>query len=305
MAVTPVNPSFYADPSALAALKHDAKAQDPEALKQAAKQFESLFVKMLLKTMREASEGFGDSLFSSDQTEFYQSMFDDQMAVHLSQGPGLGLAEMLVRQLSQGAASQSPSGASASIDAMSRSGETARAAPIASSREDFVRQMRPHAEQAARMLGVDPDALIAQAALETGWGRSVPRDARGESSFNLFGIKAGSQWNGPTVNVPTIEFEEGIPVRRVERFRAYGSPAESFRDYAALIRNNPRYENVLGAGADISSFASMLQEAGYATDPRYAQKIVAVARQVREMTSDANSFKTAAAAPLHVSGGAG
>jgi flagellar protein FlgJ len=175
---------------------------------------------------------------------------------------------------------------------------------IASSREDFVRQMLPHAEQAARELGVDANALVAQAALETGWGRSVPCNANGECSFNLFGIKAGSQWSGATVNVPTIEFEEGVAVRKVERFRAYASPAESFRDYAALIRNNPRYENALGAGSDVASFAAALQSGGYATDPKYADKITAVASRVRDMTNQ-NLFKSQATAPLNLYGDAG
>jgi flagellar protein FlgJ len=143
--------------------------------------------------------------------------------------------------------------------------------------------MLPHAEQAARELGVDPHALIAQAALETGWGKSMPCNANGECSYNLFGIKATGGWSGASVNVPTLEFEDGIPVRRSERFRAYSSPADSFRDYASLILNNPRYENALGAGNDVGTFASALQQGGYATDPNYARKIVAVARELREL----------------------
>ena len=140
--------------------------------------------------------------------------------------------------------------------------------------------MWPHAQRAASQLGVDPNALVAQAALETGWGRSVPSQSGGSSSFNLFGIKAGSNWEGATTNVPTLEFEEGVAVRRVERFRAYDSPADSFSDYARLIGNNPRYENARGAGGDVATFASALQDGGYATDPNYAQKVVAVADEV-------------------------
>lgn len=307
MTATPVNPAFFADPAALASLKRDAKVQDPAALKEAAKQFESLFTKMLLKSMREASESFGDSMFDSDQTEFYQGMFDDQLAMQLSQGKGLGLADVLVRQLAQaGLAGAAPSqrgnvqsaGEPAAATTSSTSGQRHS---LSTSKEDFVRQMLPHAEQAARELGVDAEALVAQAALETGWGRSVPCNSKGDCSFNLFGIKAGSQWSGATVNVPTIEFEEGIPVRRVERFRAYESPAASFRDYAALIRNNSRYENALGTGGDFASFASALQRGGYATDPKYADKVTAVANQVRDMTNQ-NSFKSAAAAPLNLYG---
>lgn len=303
--------SFYADPNGLTALKSDARAQDPAALKEVAKQFESLFTQMLLKSMREANKSFseGDSLFGSEQADFYQDMFDDQLSVHLSQGKGLGLADLLVRQLAGAGYGQQATGDSQSSDkgvgATSSSLSMPRAAdpgPIASSKQDFIRQMLPHAQQAARELGVDPQALLAQAALETGWGKSVPSNAADECSFNLFGIKAGNQWSGATVNVPTLEFEGGIPVRKVERFRSYESAADSFRDYAKLIRNNPRYEDAVGAGADVAGFASALQRGGYATDPAYAQKIVAVANELRQ-TVNMNQFKLADAMPILKGGG--
>jgi flagellar protein FlgJ len=164
--------------------------------------------------------------------------------------------------------------------------------------------MWPHAQQAGEALGVDPSALVAQAALETGWGRAVPNHSDG-SSFNLFGIKAGSSWDGATANVPTLEFEDGVAVRKVERFRAYASAADSFNDYAQLIGNNPRYENARGAGGDVATFASALQDGGYATDPNYAQKIVAVADEVRALTNNAsgNSLKFASLSPTN--GGSG
>jgi flagellar protein FlgJ len=281
----PSNINFFADFQGLAALKNDAKGQAPTALKEAARQFESLFTQMLLKSMREANKGFGeDSMFGSDQADMYQDMFDDQIAMQLSKGKGLGLADMLIKQL-------------AGTPAAQESSETPKpqaSGPIASSRDDFLRTLRPHAEQAARELGIDPNALLAQAALETGWGRSVPCNAQGECSFNLFGIKAGSQWSGATVNVPTLEFEEGIPVRKVERFRAYDSPADSFRDYAALIRDSSRYANARGVGDNVEAFATALQQGGYATDPHYAQKIAAVASEVRARS---DALKFAAAGP--------
>lgn len=290
------NTTFYADPQALTSLKQDARAQDPAALKEAAKQFESLFTQMLLKNMREANKSFGDSMFGSDQADFYQGMFDDQMALHLSQGKGLGLADMLIRQLTQAPAARLEAGGQGSavekgaavFEAASQKSPSATASshqPIVSSKEDFIRTYLPHAEAAGRELGVDPHALLAQAALETGWGKSVPCNANGDCSFNLFGIKATGRWNGDSVSVPTIEFEEGIPVRKAERFRAYASPADSFRDYANLIRNNPRYENALGTGNDVAGFATALQQGGYATDPAYANKIVTVARELRELSS--------------------
>jgi flagellar protein FlgJ len=204
------------------------------------------------------------------------------MAVHLAQGRGLGLADMLVRQL-QGAISPATAATASETSATMGSGSTS--APLATSKADFVRQMLPHAEAAARELGVDPHALLAQAALETGWGASVPCNSAGECSFNLFGIKAGSQWTGASVNVPTLEFEDGVAVRKVERFRAYESAAESFRDYARLIGNNARYENAVGAGDNVAAFAAALQHGGYVTDPQYARKLVAVADEVRKLTN--------------------
>ena len=285
----PSNINFFADFQGLASLKNDAKGQAPTALKEAARQFESLFTQMLLKSMREANKSFGeDSLFGSDQGDMYQDMFDDQIAMQLSKGKGLGLADMLVRQLQGGVQSTEKTSAPAS------SAPAANSQALTTSKEDFLRQLRPHAEQAARELGVDPNALLAQAALETGWGRSVPCNANGDCSFNLFGIKAGSQWSGATVNVPTLEFEAGIPVRKVERFRAYDSPADSFRDYAALIRDSSRYASARGAGDNVEAFATALQQGGYATDPHYAQKIAAVASEVRARS---DALKFAASAP--------
>ncbi len=291
------NNTFFADFQGLAALKTDAKTQAPTALKEAARQFESLFTQMILKSMREANKGFGeDSLFGSDQADMYQDMFDNQMALQMSKGRGLGLADMLVRQLQGGVGLDDPTAAAkvegASPPAMAPKSQAPT--PIASSKDDFLRMMRPHAEKAAQALGVDPDALLAQAALETGWGRSVPCNANGECSFNLFGIKAGSQWSGATVKVPTLEFESGIPVRKFESFRAYNSPADSFRDYAALIGGSSRYANARGAGDNVEAFASALQQGGYATDPQYAQKIAAVASEVRARS---DALKFAAAGP--------
>jgi len=285
----PGNINFFADFQGLASLKNDAKEKAPAALKEAARQFESLFTQMLLKSMREANKSFGeDSLFGSDQADMYQDMFDNQIAMQMSKGKGLGLADMLVRQLQGGV------GATSQSQEPPATSRTQGPTPVAPSKDDFLRTMRPHAEQAAREIGVDPDALLAQAALETGWGRSVPCNAQGGCSFNLFGIKAGSQWSGATVNVPTLEFESGIPVRKVERFRAYDSPADSFRDYAALIRDSARYANVRGAGDNVEAFASALQQGGYATDPQYAQKIAAVADEVRARS---DVLKLAAAMP--------
>lgn len=148
----------------------------------------------------------------------------------------------------------------------------------------FVRALAPHAEQAAKQLGVSVRALLAQAALETGWGKHLPRHGDGGSSNNLFGIKAGGNWGGDKVSVPTLEYENGVAVRRRDHFRAYDSPAESFADYARLLADSPRYAPALGQGENVAGFARALVRGGYATDPAYAAKLTAIANspQMRE-----------------------
>ena len=255
-----------------ATLRRGAAAGDPETLRAAAKQFESLFTKMMLQSMRSAS--FGDPMFGSDQGDMYQDMADDQLAVQLSQGKGLGLADMLIRQLS-GAVVPTP--------------ETKVATP--EERQQFISELLPPATEAARELGVDPRNLIAQAALETGWGRSQPVD-----SNNLFGIKAGASWNGASVQANTEEFAGGESQRVDADFRAYGSARESVQDYVRLIRDNPRYANALNTGSDVQAFADALQRGGYATDPDYARKLVAVAAEIGRTT--ANQFKSDSREPI-------
>ncbi|GAA0256801.1 flagellar assembly peptidoglycan hydrolase FlgJ [Rhodanobacter caeni] len=159
---------------------------------------------------------------------------------------------------------------------------------------NFVRALAPHAAAAAQKLGVSARALLAQAALETGWGKHLPRGGDGSSSNNLFGIKAGSSWDGDKVTVPTLEYENGVAVRKRDQFRAYDSPSDSFADYARLISDSPRYARALGQGDNIAGFAHALVRGGYATDPSYAAKITAIANspQMRE-----------AMAALHLDGG--
>ena len=270
-----------------AALRRGAEANDPATLRAAAKQFESLFTKMMLESMRSAS--MGDPLFGSDQGDMYQDMADDQLAVQLSQGKGLGLADMLIRQLSNGA-----SGAGSAAIQPSTDGSGEVASP--EQREKFISGLMPHAEAAARELGVDPQNLIAQAALETGWGRSQPGH-----SHNLFGIKAGGSWSGASVQANTEEFAGGVASRVDADFRAYGSPRESVQDYVRLIRDNPRYAGALNTGSDVQAFATALQRGGYATDPDYARKLVTVADEVRQRIA-ANSFKSGSPEPINAQG---
>jgi len=271
-----------------AALRRGAEANDPATLRAVAKQFESLFTKMMLESMRSAS--MGDPMFGSDQGDMYQDMADDQLAVQLSEGRGLGLADMLIRQLSGGAGA-----GSAAITSQPGSGADEAATP--EQREQFISGLRPHAEAAARELGVDPNNLIAQAALETGWGRSQP----GGDSHNLFGIKAGANWNGASVQANTQEFDSGVAARVDASFRAYGSPRESVEDYVRLIRDNPRYAGAMNTGSDVQAFAHALQRGGYATDPDYANKLSAVAAEVRQRIA-ANEFKSASLEPIPAQG---
>ena len=308
----------YNDLQGLAALRRDAKVQDPAALREAARQFESVFTRMMLQSMRDASGG--DPMFESEESRFYRDMFDNQLSIDMSRGRGLGLAEMLVAQVKRsglapgdlGVSDPAPGLVPGSPKSTPSSGlwhmpgatsspfqtvaQTAAAASPAAaadrprarelsagktpSRQEFLDAILPAAEKAAAQLGVSPRNLIAQAALETGWGRHLPRSADGRVSFNFFGIKATGSWRGPAVSSSTTEVLQGRAQRMVERFRAYSSVDESVADHARLIGNSRRYQAVRGTGDDALAFGTALHRGGYATDPGYAQKIVAVADSV-------------------------
>jgi flagellar protein FlgJ len=305
MATTPVNnASVYGDFAGLEKLKSGAARSDPAALRQVARQFESLFARMMIKSMRDAVGK--DPIFGSDQAQTYQGMYDDQLSLELTRGKGLGLADMLVRQLQQSGATANAAASGAAAEAGSAAGMArAPAAGSASSadRAGFISQVWPQAQQAAQQLGVHPVSLIAQAALETNWGRSVPRSAGGASSNNLFGIKAGASWNGDSVSAGTQEFQGGAAHETSAAFRAYASPGESFQDYVALLQTNPRFSGALGSGTNVASFAAALQQGGYATDPDYAHKVTAVAGQVlatlgQDSHAASPALKLAGAVPM-------
>ncbi len=279
---------FFADMGALAGLKARAGGESPQALREVAQQFESVFTRMLLKNMRAAS--FGDSLMGSHQGEFYRDMFDQQMAVTLSAGRGLGIADLLISQLGGGPAPApvSPSSTvalTALAAARRRSDALVSTAPAEEAAKttteefspespaDFVRQVLPHAREAARRLGVAPQLVLAQAALESGWGAHPIRGSDGGNSNNLFGIKTGRRWNGPAALVRTLEYVSGMPSVQKAAFRVYESVADSFRDYADLLLGSERYKGALGQGDDAGAFGRALQEGGYATDPEYAAKL--------------------------------
>lgn len=283
MSVDALGPSHYTDVQGLNTLKTQAREQDPQALRATAKQFETIFTKMMLQSMRDAR--LGEDIFGSSAGDMYQSMFDDQIALEMSQGQGIGIAEMLLEQLKRG-------GTSAAVaQSVTPSADIKTVAPVArtsepGSREAFLESILPAARKAAETLGVSPKAVLAQAALETGWGRSVPRAADGSSSHNLFGIKANERWRGPRVEQMTTEFVNGQAQRQVESFRAYGSPADSIADHARLLANSPRYAAVRGTGDDIAAYGMALQRGGYATDPQYARKLEAVAATVERLMAE-------------------
>lgn len=281
MAIDSLKPSFYADPAGLTALKRGAAQQTPEAIRETARQFESLFTTMMLKSMRDATPH--DSLFGSDQQDFYQDMFDQQMAVQLSKGKGLGLADVLVRQLMQSAGVTEDVGASTGAAATSQaSGASPQAANWPPrSRAEFVEAVMPAAREAAAKLGVDPSLVVAHAALETGWGQSMPLGADGRPSFNLFGIKADARWGGAAAESRTLEFTNGGMHSLPASFRAYASPEHSINDYADFLKSNPRYASALNTGDDAAAFARGLQRGGYATDPDYVSKFTAVAARLK------------------------
>ena len=266
-------------------LRRMAGNNDPAALREVAGQFEALFLQTMLKSMRDAS--VGDPIFGeSDQFEMYQGMLDQQIALEMASGKGIGLADMLVRQL----------GGDQAVGTYGSSPAAGRTA-VWDSPESFARDVWPHAERVAGELGVAPEAVLAQAALETGWGRHVMADHNGASSYNLFGIKAGGSWGGEVVAQQTLEFDGDTPRQEFARFRAYSTVANTFDDYAALLRDNPRYSSVGGQQDDIRGFGEALQQAGYATDPEYALKIERVANSPT-MERVLDSLKNTGDAPL-------
>lgn len=410
--MTPMDASYnYNDLAGLQNITKRGNEDEAEALKEVARQFESMFVKMMLKSMRDANAVFEkDSLFNSYETKFYRQMFDDQLALSLSQGKGIGLAETIYRQLSRqfnvesedtkpdqwqplreftgsnpvkGSVLESgehtEDGASTLLPTMNLTGDEghkgtpnvvnlfgehkqssevvnkpilsassvtgsmsvldssinevstaekqaliANLNPVVSSKvqdqvevnrqdllkqskpslvvvenkqaadspkkptaitkqsafnspEEFVETLWPIAQQVGKAMGVEPKAIMAQAALETGWGKYIIHQADGKNSFNLFGIKADHRWSGEQARVSTLEYRNGIAKKEVAPFRAYDSYEHSLRDYSEFITTSSRYENAVKNGDSIKAYSDGLQSGGYATDPNYAQKIQRIA----------------------------
>ena len=276
--------TLAADARSLNALKYAAGNKDPQAVRAAAKQFESLFMRELIKSMREATMKSG--LLEGPQGDLATDLLDQQLSVQMAGQPG-GLSDAIVRQLSQqmgGSGDTALSVPSTLSLAASRARFAGGAAASANAgvgnagvapagRESFVQFHRAAAERVAQESGIPAHFMLGQAGHETGWGRSEIRQADGSPAYNLFGIKAGKGWTGKVATVTTTEYEGGVARKVVAKFRAYDSYEDAFRDYARLINGNPRYAAARAKVGSAVAYAAELQKAGYATDPAYARKL--------------------------------
>ena len=295
----------YTDFSDINTMRAQARVDPKSSLQQVAKQFEGIFIQMMMKSMRDAS--MGDAIFDSDQSKLYRDMFDKQIALDMANSKGIGLAQSLVRQL--GGAEPAKTQAETTLFEHNNKNEKLSAGnilplslhrlksvdqaavtelspfelpplkPIAdktqfTSPEEFTNHILPYAEKAAAELGVSPLVLVSQAALETGWGKSVTQHPDGSSSFNLFNIKADKQWQGDQVVKSTLEYHNGHAKHERAAFRAYDSYADSFDDYVDFLRTNTRYGSALQHQGDDQFFIQEMHKAGYATDPDYADKVL-------------------------------
>lgn len=330
---------LYTDLNSLQSINDIGREDKDQALRKVAEQFESMFVKMMMKSMRDANKVFQeDSIMHSPQEDFYQQMYDDQLSVKLTGKQGMGLADVIYRQLNQDfgdvnarkdiqwqplddrrknftrpidfnqiekkntTLNSTTKKSGFEIDSSFVNKPKAVLETSASvieesvlevnitpaeklqefeSPEHFIQQLYPAAEKIAKEMGVSPKAIISQAALETGWGKfmiqsETDQNGTQENSFNFFGIKADSRWTGDKVTVTTHEYRDGQRVTEKADFRSYPSIEAGLKDYSQFLQAD-RYEKAMAAGKDIEKYATELQQAGYATDPKYAQKITRIA----------------------------
>ncbi len=278
-------------------------SQAEQTLKQVAGQFESLFVNMMLKSMRQAS--LAEGIFDSTQSKMYQDMADQQLASDLSMRGGLGLQDAIIKQLgSYQLQSSEPARAdqaygydtviirpalakkvnemmieqirdihAENIETDAKTEVIDAGEVIFNSPKEFVQTLWPYAQQAAEKIGVAPEVILSQAALETGWGKFVLKGKDGDTSFNLFNIKADKSWNGNSVSKVALEYREGKAYNEASQFRSYDSYQDSFNDYIEFLQTQPRYRNALRHTNDAEAFVEQLHKAGFATDPNYSDKI--------------------------------
>ena len=279
--------ALASDAQGVDALRLRARTDPKGAVKETARQFEALLMNVMLKSMRETVAQ--DGMFDSEQTRLYTSMLDQQLSQSMARR-GIGIAEVLARQLmpaAQAAATDaatpmakpavSASGLQGTPPSVAPAPDPPAPSPDAKTRaRTFIEHLAPDAQAVSRDTGIPVRFLLGHAALESGWGRAEIRAADGTPSHNLFGIKDGAGWQGRTVDVRTTEYAGGVAQRKVETFRAYDSYRDSLRDYANLLATSPRYAEVLKNTNNAQAYARELQEAGYATDPRYADKLAGV-----------------------------
>ncbi len=275
------SPSLAIDVKALGALKLEANRKDPAAIAHAAKEFESLFMRELIKSMRQATMRSG--LLDSQAGDMGADLLDQQLAQVMSGRPG-GLSEIIARQLSK-----QVQGADKPLAAYTPT-QNLGVKTVAPKAADFVSQHQQAAIKVSQASGIPAPFMLGQAGLESGWGQHEIRHKDGSSSFNLFGIKAGADWKGKVAEVMTTEYIQNQAVKVVARFRAYDSYADSFKDYAKLITGSARYAKAAENMHSAQSYAANLQQAGYATDPQYAQKLSrAIAMSMRAQDTKGNA----------------
>jgi flagellar protein FlgJ len=306
---------FALDVQGFDAMRAQANASPQQGLKAAAKQFDAVFTQMMLKSMRDATPS--DSPFDSHESASFTSMLDQQLAQNMG-AKGIGVADMMLKQLMRNAGAQSGTGAAgdssanagniaamnamakayanaagsntagasgkASLDGKGYSADSALTPPAHGVGSDkvaaFVDRLAAPAQAASAATGIPARFIIGQAALESGWGKREIRNADGSSSHNVFGIKASSDWTGKTASAVTTEYVNGKPQKVVEKFRAYDSYEDALTDYASVLKSNPRYAPVVEASRDAAGFAHGMQKAGYATDPQYAKKLISIMRHI-------------------------
>jgi len=288
------------DTQSLNDLKAKAGKDPAGNIRPVARQVEGMFVQMMLKSMREALPK--DGIFSSDSTRLYTSMYDQQIAQQMTSGKGLGLADVIVTQMAaaQGVPpEEAPQQVPMKFDlekvtsyqnqaltqmvrkAVPKAPES-NDEPLTGDSKDFLAQLSLPARLASQQSGVPHHLILAQAALESGWGQRQIRRENGEPSFNIFGVKATGSWKGPTTEITTTEYENGEAKKVKAKFRVYSSYLEALSDYVGVLSRNPRYAAVTQA-ATAEQGAQALQNAGYATDPQYARKLTSMIQQLKAM----------------------
>ena len=269
------------DIRSLNALKYDAgSANNAQTTREVAKQFESLFMRELIKSMRDATMKSG--LMEGEQANLGQDMLDQQLSVSMSGQQG-GLSEAIARQLSRQMGGADTNFSVPSTLSLPQALPRAAASPASAEattqapkgRDGFVQHLSGTAERVSQESGIPASFMLGQAGHETGWGKSEIKHKDGSNSFNLFGIKAGKGWTGKVAEITTTEYINGKAQKVTAKFRAYDSYEDSFRDYAKLIKDSPRYEKAesVAQSGSAMAYASALQKAGYATDPEYAKKL--------------------------------